>query len=255
MVNSKKIICFIFARGGSKAIPGKNILFLKSNHGYLLISNIRFLNGKPLIAYSIEIAKALPIIKEVILSTDSNEIAEVAKAYGANVPFMRPQELASDTAPELLAWKHAITYMLDNDLMTEEDVFLSLPPTAPLRNITDVNDVISKLASDEKLDLVVTGAKAHRHPAFNMLQKNDHGYLKCYDERGNFTRRQDTEPVFDMTTVAYAARAKYILKTDHLLDGNIGLVEVPKERALDIDDLSDLVLAEFYLQQCKVVVA
>ena len=111
------VIAFIFARGGSKGLVGKNI---------------RQLQGKPLIAWSIEQALAVKRINRVIISTDSLDIAAVARKYGAEVPFIRPAELARDNSPEWLAWRHALTYMLETDGKLPE-VMLSLPATAPLR--------------------------------------------------------------------------------------------------------------------------
>lgn len=110
-----KIDSFIFARGGSKGLPGKNI---------------RMLAGKPLIAWSIEHAKAVSCIDRVIVSTDSEEIAEVAQNYGAEVPFLRPHDLAKDDSPEWLAWCHALRYLGDNN-MGMPDIMVSVPVTAP----------------------------------------------------------------------------------------------------------------------------
>ena len=106
-----KVIAFIFARGGSKGLPGKNV---------------RSLAGKPLIAWSIEHARAVERIDRIIVSTDSKEIADVARQNGAEVPFMRPKDLSSDTSPEWLAWRHALNYLLETE-GTLPDVATRLP--------------------------------------------------------------------------------------------------------------------------------
>ena len=114
-----KIIAFIFARGGSKGLPNKNI---------------KILNGKPLIAWSIEHAKKINRIDRVIVSTDSEEIAKIAREFGAEVPFMRPLELATDESPEWLSWQHGLKHLKSIDGCLP-DLMLSIPATAPLRNV------------------------------------------------------------------------------------------------------------------------
>ena len=116
------IVGFIFARGGSKGLPGKNI---------------RPFCGKPLIAWSIDHARAVSRIDRVIVSTDSHEIAEVALAAGAEVPFIRPAELAQDNSSEWLAWRHALNFVRQTDGALPE-VMVSIPTTAPLRVPDDI---------------------------------------------------------------------------------------------------------------------
>ena len=124
-----KIVAFIFARGGSKGLPGKNI---------------RLLDGKPLIAWSIEHALAVKLIDRVIVSTDSDEIAAVAIEYGAEVPFMRPPELACDNSPEWFAWQHALDFLRANE-GDMPNMFVSVPATAPLRSPDDIEKCIVAL--------------------------------------------------------------------------------------------------------------
>ena len=128
-----KIIAFIFARGGSKGLPNKNI---------------KILNGKPLIAWSIEHAKKINRIDRVIVSTDSEEIAKIAREFGAEVPFMRPLELATDESPEWLSWQHGLKYLKSIDGCLP-DLMLSIPATAPLRDVEDINNdqTLSELES------------------------------------------------------------------------------------------------------------
>lgn len=219
------IVAFIFARGGSKGLPRKNLLPF---------------GGIPLIAHSINTARALSRINRVVVSTDDEEIAEIAVRAGAEVPFMRPKELASDTAPEWLAWQHAIkTLKAQGDSV---DVFLSMPPTSPLRTPEDIDCCIDTYF-ESRVDIVVTVREAERSPYFNMVKKKEDGSV-CLAVEGNFHRRQDAPVLYDMTTVAYVARADFILQTDRIFDGKVKAVQIPSERALDIDTKLDFVVGE-----------
>lgn len=224
---SVKTLAFIFARGGSKGIPGKNIAPL---------------GGKPLIAHSISLALAHPLIDEVVVSTDDQAIALVAQEFGAQVPFMRPAELASDTAAEWLAWQHAITACRAEPRWASFDTFVSLPATAPLRAAQDVTACLARLALGD-VDLVLTGTPAARSPYFNMVRQDPLGRVHLAVE-GQYQRRQDAPRLFDLTTVAYVARADFVLQHQGLWQGRVGLVEVPRERAIDIDEPLDLYLAQ-----------
>lgn len=230
------ILGAIFARGGSKGVPRKNI---------------RPLSGKPLIAYAIECAKAVPLIDRVIVSTDDEEIAVVAKQYGAEVPFMRPAELAQDTSPELLAWKHALETM-EKQLGHAVDVLVSVPTTSPLRVPQDVEACLRMLL-DSDADIVVTITEAHRSPYFNMvtLDSDKNARLVIPPSGAVLTRRQDAPVVYDMTTVAYAVRAAYVKTTTAVMAGKVKAVIVPKERTLDIDTLLDFEMAECIMRRHK----
>jgi len=224
------IVGFIFARGGSKGILNKNI---------------RLLVGKPLIAYSIEAALRSNYIDRVVVSTDSEKIANVARSFGADVPFIRPSELARDNSPEILAWRHALETL--NGADNRIDVFVSIPPTAPLRSTEDIDDCIRVFLEGET-DAVITVRNAARHPSFNMVMLNEQGFANLVlppDE--TITRRQDAPKVFDVTTVAYVFRPDFIMKMKSLFDGKIRTVVIPEERAVDIDTELDFQFAEFIL--------
>jgi N-acylneuraminate cytidylyltransferase len=226
-------VAFIFARGGSKGLPGKNI---------------RPLAGKPLIAWSIEQALAVSRIKQVIVSTDSLEIAEVAERYGANVPFMRPAELAQDESPEWLAWRHALKYVLETSGKLPE-VMISVPSTAPLRLPVDIDnclDVYEKEASD----VVIAVTNSHRSPYFNMVKKNSDNTVDLVVSRSStVSRRQDAPITYDITTVCYVARPKFILKNNSIFEGKVNSVLIPPERSIDIDTNYDFQIAEFLMHR------
>lgn len=218
-----RIVAFVFARGGSKGLPRKNLLPLA---------------GKPLIVHSINTALALPRVDKVVVSTDDVEIAEVARKAGAEVPFLRPRELANDTAPEWLAWQHAIRTLRESGATV--DVFLSLPPTSPLRLPADVDCCLDALLNSSS-DAVITVREAERNPYFNMVRREPDGSMRLAIE-GAFHRRQDAPKLYDMTTVAYAARADFILAANSIFDGKVRAVQIPRERALDIDTELDLLI-------------
>lgn len=219
---------FIFARGGSKGLPGKNI---------------KELGGIPLIAHSILLAQQLSVIDGVFVSTDCENIATVARNYGADV-IMRPPELATDSAPEWLAWQHAIKHMFANG--RPFDLFLSLPSTSPLRSAEDVNNCIESL--DGETDIVITVTPAARNPYFNMVVRDNLNETRIVLGGGGTVRRQDAPEVFDITTVAYAARTAFILNHDKIFDGRVKSVVIPKCRAVDIDDALDFQFAELLYQ-------
>ena len=226
-----KNIAFIFARGGSKGLPGKNI---------------RVLKGKPLIAWSIKHAHAVQRIDRIIVSTDSQEIADVAKEYGAEVPFIRPLEIASDTSPEWLAWQHALNY-----LYTEEgelpNVMISLPCTAPLRLPIDIENCLDEYEKGD-VDVVITVSDAHRSPFFNMVKENSDGTVGLVNPPTSIIeRRQDAPDVYDMATVAYVVRPEFVIENNSIFEGRVRAINIPRERAVDIDTMLDFKIAEYLL--------
>ncbi len=223
----------IFARGGSKGVPGKNV---------------KLLCGKPLIAYAIEAGLAVSKIDKLIVSTDDQEIASIAKEYGAEVPFMRPSELARDDSPELLSWKHAIS-KVSKVAGREVDVLVSIPPTSPLREARDVDRCLDKLL-DTDADVVVTVRECERNPYYNMVERDAEGNLSVVKKvKETIRQRQEAPHVYDVTTVAYAAKAKFILEGNAVFDGKTEMVIVPKERSLDIDTELDFEYAEFMMNR------
>ena len=219
------IRAFIFARGGSKGIHKKNL---------------QKINNIPLIGHSINIANAIDFVDKVYVSTDCEEIGDTSKKYGAEVIY-RPKYLATDNSPELLSWKHAINYSIKND--DEFNIFLSLPPTAPLRDIEDVLKCIDSLS--ENVDIVLTMTKSKKSPWFNMVYKNEDNKISLLNKNLSITRRQESPECFDPTTVAYAAKKDFIQNTESIWEGKVVGVEIPEERAIDIDSSLDLKVASY----------
>lgn len=221
-----KNIAFIFARGGSKGLPGKNI---------------KKLDGKPLIQYSIDIAKASPSITDIFVSTDDKLIKNLAIASGIKV-IDRPIELARDNSPEWSAWRHAIEWVYR--YYGKFDSFISLPATSPLRAVEDVESAIAtRIKSDA--DICISVTPANRNPYFNMVQLNNLDIASLIIESDEqIHHRQDCPNVYDITTVAYVGCPEFILREVSIFKGKVVSIVVPKERAVDIDDIYDFYMAE-----------
>ena len=231
------IVAFIFARGGSKGVPRKNL---------------RLLGGVPLIAHSIQQARNSQLIDRVVVSTDDQEIADISRLHGAEVPFMRPAELAADDAPEWLAWQHALNAVEAADA-PKVDVFVSLPPTSPLRAVEDIDACVNTLLQGDA-DIVITVRPGERSPYFNMVTLTGEGEARLVMQSNNvINRRQDSPAVYDVTTVAYAARPNFVRASNSIFGGRVKAVIVPAERSVDIDTELDFKFAEFLLKETQQV--
>lgn len=224
----KNKIILICARSGSKGLKNKNL---------------KKIGGLSLLAHSIKIAKKIKNIKKIIVSTDSKKMIREAKKYGADAPFIRPKSLSGDRCPEIEVWKHAIRYIKKN-YSFNPDTIISLPPTSPLRSIKDVNACIKKFNSGKKYDVVITITKASRNPYFNMVRDKSSYAKILINSSKKYFRRQDAPDVHNILTVCYVAKSSFVLKTKSLFNGKIGMVHVPKERSIDIDDSLDLFISK-----------
>ncbi len=226
------VVAVIPARGGSKGVPRKNI---------------RLLGGKPLIAYAIETALACSTIDRVVVSTDDQEIADVALSFGADVPFLRPAVLAGDDSPEWLTWQHAVKELSGSGGRSQIGTFVCVPPTSPLRAPKDV-DACVRLLSNSDADVVITITETGRNPRFNMIGLDEGRYAQLLvKDDTSIKRRQDAPPAYDMTTVAYALRPDFLVSCKSIWDGKVKAVMIPPERAVDIDTQLDFEFAEFLL--------
>jgi len=227
------IIALICARSGSKGVPNKNI---------------KLLAGKPLIVRSINQIKELKEINRVIVSTDSEEIANIAINAGAEVPFMRPKKLAEDDTPEWLVWRHALDSInkLDGGY---PDILIIVPVTAPLRTVDDLKNCLIEYQKGNA-DIIITATDSHRSPYFNMVKIDKKGMANLViSPEETITRRQDTPNIYDMTTVAYVTTPKFVFENDSIFSGKVRHVHIPIERALDIDTLFDFKIAELLLSK------
>lgn len=225
-----KRYAFIFARGGSKGLPKKNIMHL---------------NGKPLIHYAIECAQSVKSIERIFVSTDCKEISAVADVKDIEI-IERPSHLATDNASEWKAWQHAIEWVEQKYGCFDE--FVSLPTTSPLRSKCDVENAI-KVRQEINADICVSMTTANRNPYFNMVKYKDNGMVELVCSDSITSRRQDAPQVFDLTTVVYCASPEFIKNNTSMFSGKVASIEVPKYRAVDIDDMFDFKFAEFLIKE------
>lgn len=220
----------VTARGGSKGLPRKNLCTL---------------SGKPLIAWTIEAAKR-SCLSRVIVSTDDSEIAEVSRQWGAETPFIRPQDLAGDASPHVPVVLHALDWLGEHEGRQPEWVML-LQPTSPLRTSEDIDAAI-ELAEKTGATAVV-GVTEPRHHPFLMHCMDEQGRLSKFMQSDlNYARRQDLPPVFATNGAIYLIRGSVLReKGTFTPEGCRGLV-MPAKRSLDVDTAEDLRLAELVIR-------
>jgi N-acylneuraminate cytidylyltransferase len=202
------------------------------------------LEGATLVERAVAQARAARGVERVILSTDDEEIASVGRAAGAEVPWLRPAHLSTDTAREWEAWQHLVAWLDGQGELP--DRLLVVPCTAPLRTVSDLDRCID--AASPGVDVVITVTPAHRNPWFNMVTVDVEGAARLVLEPPErIHRRQDAPSVFDVGTVAFVADPNYVRSASSIYDGRVRAVEVPAERALDIDTELDVAMAELLL--------
>ena len=225
-----KILCTICARAGSKGVANKNL---------------RLINNKPLIVYSIEQAIATKLFDQIVVSSDSKEIREVALANGASFCVDRPAELATDTAPKLPAIKHCVENA--EKKFGQFEVIIDLDATAPLRESSDIIGALELLQSAQA-DNVITGTPAHRSPYFNLVETDVNGIVSLSKPPANVVaRRQDSPQCFDMNASIYVWRRQALFANENLFTSNTRLFVMPRERSLDIDSQADFEMVEWMM--------
>jgi N-acylneuraminate cytidylyltransferase/CMP-N,N'-diacetyllegionaminic acid synthase len=229
MFEGQRILALIPARGGSKGLPGKNI---------------RDLHGKPLIAWSIQAAKQSQYIDRTIVSTDSADIAATAKEYGAETPFIRPAELATDHSSGMDVCLHALEWFSNkNDAY---NLLLILQPTSPLRTVSDIDTAIETMG-EKQAKAVVSVCETDHHPWWsNQLPQNGNmkGFLRPEVLNKN---RQELPTYYRLNGAIYLVDAEVIKKTRSFYGPETFAYVMPTERSIDIDTLQDLLVAEAYL--------
>jgi len=230
---TQKVLAIIPARGGSKGIPRKNIIEV---------------NGVPLIAYSINAALNSTMITRTVVSTDSNEIMAVAKQYGAEVPFLRPPELAADDTPALPVLQHAVRLMVHKEKFVP-DIILLLQPTSPLRTTKHIDEALQKLINS-KADSIVSVTKVPHNCNPTSLMRLEGQYLVPYLDTLNETNQiRQKKPLFYARNGAaiYAFTYECLIKKNSIYGDRIVPYEMKKEESLDIDDMFDLEIAAYLL--------
>jgi CMP-N-acetylneuraminic acid synthetase len=229
-------LCVISARGGSRGLPGKNI---------------RPLLDKPLIVWSIEQALATPGVDRVVVSTDSEDIAKVARAAGAETPFMRPDHLSTSEAGKFDVFKHALL-SCEVHYGEEYEIYLDLDCTNPLRDVSDISACISKFRGlmGIGVDGVFTVCNARKNPYFNLLEADDSGALKiCKKLSSTIVRRQDAPSVYEHVASIYVLSPEYIRTASYLLDGHTVGYDIGSEKSLDVDSDFDFLLIEYLMKR------
>lgn len=230
MYKGKKILCIIPARGGSKRLPGKNI---------------KPLNGLPLIGYAIRAAKGSQHIDTVIVSTEDANIAEVARAQGADVPFVRPAELADDSAPTVPVLQHAVRYF--EDVGEQFDIIVLIQPTVPGVEAQDVDAVIEQLVA-EGAHSCVSICEIVDRPEW-MYRLGDKNRITPYVENAPL-RSQDMERLYRLNGAVYASLRDILMEKGTIYDNDdCTYVLMPRERSTDIDTELDFMVSELCMKR------
>ena len=222
-------LAIIPARGGSKGLPRKNIKpFL----------------GKPLVAWTIEQAKNSKYVDKVVVSTEDKEIAEISRKYGAEVPFLRPEELARDDSPTIDAIIHALNWFEKRGEYF--DMVVLLEPTSPLRDVEDIDKCVEILINNTKAEAIVGVAKLEStHPEFNVVI-NEGGFIRKTDGTTNFKvlRRKDLKDIYFFEGSIYISEVGALKQKRTFYHESTLAYVVPKYKSLEVDELCDFICIE-----------
>lgn len=226
-------ICTICARGGSKGVKGKNV---------------RLINGKPLIAYSIEQAKDSGLFDVIAVSSDSEHILEIADACGADYLIQRPEELATDTSAKLPVIRHCVNEVEQRRGQLFETM-VDLDATSPLRSVDDIRNAVALFETTGAGNLI-TAMPARRSPYFNLIEVDDHDVVRLSKSVATpFVRRQDAPKCYDMNASIYVWRRNVLFEAPSLFNPDTKLYVMPEERSIDIDSELDFRFVEFLMSQ------
>lgn len=226
-------ICTICARGGSKGVKGKNV---------------RLINGKPLIAYSIEQAKDSGLFDVIAVSSDSEHILEIADACGADYLIQRPEELATDTSAKLPVIRHCVNEVEQRRGQLFETM-VDLDATSPLRSVDDIRNAVALFETTGAGNLI-TAMPARRSPYFNLIEVDDQDVVHLSKSVATpFVRRQDAPKCYDMNASIYVWRRNVLFEAPSLFNPDTKLYVMPEERSIDIDSELDFRFVEFLMSQ------
>lgn len=225
------IVAGVFARGGSKGVPNKNL---------------RIVGGQSLIQRAVLQAKQARHVTRVLCSTDSPQIADEARRFGAEAPWLRPAELAQDTSREWDAWCHMVKNLREQG--DNPRYLMAVPCVAPLRTLDDLNKC-TDLAASSDADVIMAVSDAHKNPWFNMVTIDDATQqVRLVNEPAQrIYNRQAAPQVYDVSTVAFIIKCDYLLTATSIYDGETRAVVLPKTHCVDIDTEDDIAYAEFLL--------
>ena len=228
-----RVLCVIPARGGSKGLPGKNL---------------RELAGLPLIAHTIKCAALIENVARVVVSTDSDEIADVARSFGADVPFRRPAPLASDTAPMWPVVQHALEQVAGHSTTMFDGVLL-LDPTSPGRLPSDVEGAFAALASDPDADGIVGVSEPSFSPYWHMVVRDGPYMRDLIPGAAEFVRRQDLPVTYRINAMLYVWRPEFVRRAEQWRSGRTIPYVLDDERAIHIDTADQFELATLLLDR------
>lgn len=232
MYQDKKILVVIPARGGSKRLPDKNI---------------KIIGGKPMISHAITAAKKSKYIDRILVSTDDLLISKAAKKFGAEVPFLRPAELATDTTPTLPVLQHAVRYH-ESEGKFKPDIIVLIQPTNPLVLPSDIDATIEKMASTgTKSCFSVTEINQRPEWMYHLDGKKPKLFLSSKSIKTK--RSQDLPKLGIINGTVYVMGYDTLMKKNKIREDNSSLHIMPRERSVDIDDLFDFELAEFLMSR------
>lgn len=226
MYKGKKVLATICARGSSKGVKNKNI---------------RLLDNKPLIAYSLDIVKNSVIVDDYIVSTDSEEITAVVKALGYKVEFKRPDSLAGDNVSRIDAIQHAVKWKEDQDKV-EYDIIVDLGVATPLKSLEDLENSV-KMCVDNNVDNIFSVCPCIKNPYFNMVEVVD-GRVKLVKEAYELTARQEAPLVYEMNDGFNVWTPKTLFSEQPQFNKSTQVYIMPRERSVDIDEEEDFIIAE-----------
>jgi CMP-N,N'-diacetyllegionaminic acid synthase len=229
-IQSAPNLALVVARGGSKSIPRKNLAPLA---------------GRPLIAWTIEAALRCGAVSRVIVSTEDEEIAAVARAHGAETPFLRPRELAADDTPTIPVVMHALQCLQDEEGYSPDRVVL-LQPTSPLRTAGDITAAIA-LAEARAAESVISVTPAWSHPHLAKRITTD-GLLEDFAAQPQVERRQDLEPAYALNGAIYIAARSLLNERQTFYGARTYAYVMPPERSIDVDTAWDLHLCDLILR-------
>lgn len=231
LLRGNKVVAIIPARGGSKGIPKKNI---------------KKLNGKPLIAYTIEETLKSKYIDRVIVSTEDLDIAQISKSFGAEVPFLRPIELAQDDTPGIEPIFHSIKHLEEKESYAFEYI-ICLQCTSPFRSSKHIDDALEKLI-ESKANSIVSVCESEISPYWMKTVEN--GVMRDFIKSKNFVaRRQDAPKVYALNGAIYAAKKDFLIINNGWYDDNTLAFIMDKKSSIDIDNILDFKFAEFLMKE------
>lgn len=226
------ILYLIPARGGSKGIPHKNI---------------KPLNGKKLIEYSIDIARQLTEDENICISTDDDAIIDIVQAYGLDVPFKRPQALATDTVGTYEVLLHAVNYY--KSIHKNYDTLVLLQPTSPFRRKVDVENALKIYSTSTDIDMVVSVRESKVNPYYNCFEENKDGFLVVSKGDGKFVRRQDCPLVWELNGAVYVINIKALEKKTLSQFKKVKKYLMNDVNSVDLDTIFDWKFAEFIIKE------